>query len=146
MRAAQATTAPNLAQSAATRFTERDYATLTAVEELGPATLTQIMAVTGEAKGNLYNRLAALCRREALIRRGYGKGTLYQTPSFSAHAHVRSSGTPTCRPTMTIDGSLDPSSDPDTDLACDPDVIEVMPVMDVMEVIDDPDAEDAAHD
>ena len=61
------------AQAPLPRFTARDYATIAAVEELGPATLTQIMAVTGEAKGNLYNRLAALCRRGALIRRGCGE-------------------------------------------------------------------------
>ena len=73
----------------APRFTERDYATISAVEELGPATLTQIMAVTGEAKGNLYNRLATLCRREALIRRGCGRGTLYPP---------RLVRTPTCAP------------------------------------------------
>ena len=66
--------------AAAARFTARDYATIAAVEELGPATLSQIMAVTGAAKGNLYNRLAALCRRESLIRRGCGKGTLYCLP------------------------------------------------------------------
>ena len=68
LREGSATTAPAGTPGAAARFTERDYVTLTAVEDLGPATLTQLVTATGEAKGNLYNRLAALCRREALIR------------------------------------------------------------------------------
>ncbi len=103
--------ATRLTRRAAAHFTERDYVTLTAVEDLGSATLTQLVAATGEAKGNLYNRLAALCRREALIRRGYGKGTLYCLPHHAPG----------------------PASDPDTDPACDPEVIEVMDVIDTCE-------------